>query len=201
MSKSESKTSGIWDPETDLIPDAPSLETVIDKVIQDELIREKASDETAVCIRSLPWKTWDAVKYLSLKPHSKILEMKSVAEGCLLHAGLFVIERVMSQSSRTKERWLKAVENDDEDTTLDYIRTRYTPEYMGKGIGVTRKIFFLSQSDRARAMEISSIYGYSLSQVATLSLIAGIGLSESILPKHLVNMAQKEVDRFRRDWK
>lgn len=199
MSASEPRSS--WEPEQDSIPDAPSLESVMDRVVAKDLLREKASDETSVCIRSLPWRSWDAVKYLAFKSRTKELEFKSTVEGCLIHTGLLILERVMSQSSRNKQRWIEAVESDDADTSLDYIRPRYSPEYLGKGIGVTRKLFFLNTSDRARAMEISSMYGYSLSQVATLALIAGMALSESLLPRHLVKLAQKEINRFRRDWK
>ncbi len=197
MSASEPRSS--WEPENEF--GASSLENVIYRLSREELHREKTSDETAVHIRSLPWLIWDAIKYLSAKPCTKEMAWKSVSQGCLMHAGLLIIEHITSQSSRTKERWLKAVEAGDTDTSLEYIRPKYSPEYLGKGIGVTRRLSFLNPSDKARAMEISSMYGYSLSQVATLALIAGIAQSESLLPRHMVNLANKEINRFRRDWK
>lgn len=196
-----------WEPERHRPYDSPSLESVLERVakagefpipIEDGMLREKTSDETAVHIRSLPRIVWDTIRYISMTYPAESIQLKSVAEGCLIHCGLNVIEGLFDQTLGSNETWLQAYLNGNTNTLLDFIGQRYITEYLGHGINHTRKVFFLNKNDKARAMEVSTKYGLSLSAVATLTMIAGIAQSVSFLPGNVVEPAVKELERFSR---
>ena len=185
-----------------------SLELVLNKVIgqmgnpvmaDQRLRRDKTNEDIDIHIRSLPWEVWDTIKYVSFS-YKGLNSLKSISEGCMIHCGLAVIEKVLSKSSKTRQTWLDAYVKGDSDTALSFTRTRFSPEYLGKGIGQTRKLFFLNKEDGARAMEISTTYGFSASEVVTLALIAAMAMSEWLIPRQYVDLAIKEIKRFEKEW-
>jgi len=180
----------------------PSLESVIEEVTDEaksgNSLREKTSEEIAHHIRSIPRIIWETIIYISMTHSHKLIQMKSATEGCLIHCGLAVIEDVFKKIPDTKKTWLEAYMADNTNTLLDFIAQHYATEYMGKGIGHTRKVFFLNTNDNARAMEISTKYGFHLTEVVILAMTAGIAQSVRLLPDHVVENAKNEIVRFER---
>jgi len=210
LDKNLNKPGSNWELESPTPFEGPSLESVLDRIskvteapngIQDNLYREKTTSDTSVHIRSMPRMVWNTIKYISYKHPGKLTNLKSVAEGCLIHCGLNVLEGILAEIPGTKKVFIESYERGDTAVLGDFIGQYYKTEHTGHGIGQTRKVFFLNSNDVARAMEISNDYGTPVSQVVIIAMVAGIAKSESFLPRYTVKAAQKDVGLFRRAMK
>jgi len=199
-----------WELESSAYYDRPSLEYVLKAVGDPEfqlpskddgdttLYQDSEKDHATVHIRSMPRKVWDTIKYISITYPSEITKKISVTEGCLIHCGLSVIELIVKESPRGIKQWHKAYLDGDDDTLLKYSGKKYSPEYLGRGIGQTKKVYFLNEGDLARAMEIANTFGMSLSAVVTICMITGMAQSTRIIPIQYVQDSRREVKRFKK---
>ena len=195
-----------WELESENI-DEPSLETTFKNFEDNQhsfgdktMFREKTTSDFLVNIRSMPKEVWETIRFITLRPPSRHFELKSITQGCLIHCGLLVVEHILRDSHKTQARWLDAYEKDDTDILSEYLFGRMNFVHMGKGIGQTRRVYFLNSQDQARAMEIASQFNFSLSEVAVMCMVAGISMSETMLPRHIVRKAKKEVETFKKHY-
>jgi hypothetical protein len=186
--------------------DEPALETILDKVggvskesgpLETGLLREKPSTETDFHVRAIPRRIWETIRYITIDHPAKTIQLKSVAEGCLIHTGLNVLERIFAQLPGI-ETWREAYENDTTNVLLDFIEQGYKTEYLGHGLREAKKVSFLNKNDKARAMELNTKYGLSMANIVVLAMTAAICQSVRFLPDTIVDSAGKEMDKFER---
>ncbi len=178
--------------------EGPDLESVIDREAPGYVTPRKRSNEKLdISVRAIPADIWDII-YL-LKETCPQVGTLSFAEGCLLHTGLGIVELAYKAAIPQGRGRREGIIEDDLDLRSKFHNQKYTFIHLGNITIDNATIFCLSETDRARVMEVSSKYGLSVGKVVFISMTAGIAQSTHLLPEPFRKRAESEFRRFI-DW-